>query len=285
MAFVIGRFNLGINGVTILFVFKQMALFGLCYLSVLLLNFIVGKNELTKKSNYEMLLYSLFLLVIVQVTTNNYIIISNFFVLLGIRRMISLRSQIDVKKKLFDAAFWIALATLFYFWSILFFVLIIVSLFLYTDNKVNHWVIPFTGILCVFVIGVAISIIWYDGFFEVFRSLPQWSFNFSTYNTTQFIIAITLLFSFGIWSSLFYIKNIKQKKKGLRPSYYIILIAAFLAFILMILAPEKNGSEFLFLLGPLAIIITNYIESIDDKWFKEFFLAVLIIVPFVLLML
>ena len=190
-----------------------------------------------------------------------------------------------MNKKLFDAAFWIAIATLFYFWALLFFVLIIIALILYADNKLNHWIIPFTGLITVFLIGISTSVVWYDSFFEIFRSLPEVSYDFSSYNSPKYLIGITMLFSFGLWASIFYIKTIKQKKKALRSSFSIVLIMVLVAFFIVILAPNKNGSEFLFMFAPLAIIMANYLESIQEKWFKEVFLSVLIIIPFILLLL
>jgi hypothetical protein len=91
--------------------------------------------------------------------------------------------------------------------------------------------------------------------------------------------------SFGAWSSIFYLNNIKKKKKAFRASFKIIIIAAIIAFLIVIQTPNKNGSEFLFLFAPLAIIITNYIEIIQEKWFKEAFVLVLVIAPFFLLLL
>ncbi|MFD1616189.1 DUF6427 family protein [Gelatiniphilus marinus] len=264
---------------------KQTLLFFVCYISIFVLNFIVDKNNLSQKSNYEVVLYSLFLLALPQTVNNPDIIYANFFVLLGYRRIISLRSQINVKKKLFDAAFWIAIATLFYFWSVLFFLLIIITLLLYTDNNIKHWLIPFTGLLTVFLISISASIIYYGSFFGVFKSLPELSYNFNAYNSTPYIIIITMLFSFGLWAGIFYLNNIKQKKKAFRPSFYVVLFAVLIAFLIIVFAPNKNGSEFLFLFAPLAVILANYIEIIQEKWFKELFFAVIILVPFVILLL
>ncbi len=285
LAFLLANLMLQTEPVTAAYLLKQVLLFFVCYSSILVLNFVVSKNGLTLNNNYEILLFSLFLLAILQTTLNANILFANLFVLLSLRRLLSIRSQINVNKKLFDAAFWIAIATLFYFWAILFFIVIFVALILYTDNKLNHWIIPFTGLLTVFLIGMSFSIIWYDSFFEVFKSLPEVSYNFNSYNSSKYLIAITMLFSFGLWSTIFYIKSIKQKKKALRPSFNIILFSVIIAFLILVLAPEKNGSEFLFMFAPLSIIITNYLESIPEKWFKETFLAVLILVPFVLLLL
>ncbi len=285
LAFVVANLESKEESISVYYILGQATIFLFCYLSILVLNFVVSKNSLTLNNNYEVLLFSLFLLAIKQTTLDVNILFSNLFVLLALRRLLSLRSQISINKKLFDAAFWIAIAALFYFWAILFFILILVSLILYTDNKLNYWIIPFVGLITVFLLGVSLSVLMHNNYFEIFKSLPEVSYDFSNYNSPKYLIAITMLFSFGLWSSIFYVKSIKQKKKALRPSFNIVLVMVILAFSIVILAPKKGGSEFLFLFAPLAIIITNYLENIPDKWFKEVFLSVLIIVPFVLLVL
>ena len=285
LAFIIVRINRINEVITIDFVLKQALVLFIIFGSILLLNFIVNKNSLTNKNNYEIVLFSLFLLFITQTTNHSNVLLSNFFVLLGLRRIVSLRSSKNTKKKLFDAAFWIAVAALFYFWSVLFFVLIILSLILYTDNNIRHWIIPFLGVLSVFIICSSVSVVLYDSFFEIFNLSPGVSYDFSNYNSVQYLIAITVLLSFGVWSSIFYLQNIKKKKKALRSSFKTIILAAVIGFFIVIQAPIKNGSEFLFLFAPLAIIIANYIDIIQEKWFKEIFLAVLVIAPFILLLL
>ena len=124
-----------------------------------------------------------------------------------------------------------------------------------------------------------------DSFFDTFKSLPEVSYNFNSYNSAAYIVAITILLSFGIWSSFYYINSIKEKKKRLEPSFKSVLISAIIGSSIVILAPVKDGSEFLFVFAPLAIIITNYIEIIEEKWFREIFLSSLFILPFVLLLL
>lgn len=285
LAFIVAKFNVVNEAITPRFIVKQTTLFFIICASILLLNFIVSKNSLTKKNNYEMLLFSLFLLTITQTTSHSNILISNFFILLGLRRIISLRSQKNINKKLFDASFWIAIGALFYFWAILFFGLILIAIILYADKNIRHWIIPFLGILTVFTIAVSVSIILYDSYFKLIDVSPEMSYDFSNYNSMKHLVALTVLLSFGIWSSIFYLKNIKNKKKASRASFKIIIVAAITAFFIVILGPVKNGSEFLFLFAPLAIIITNYIETIKEKWFKEVFLLVLVLMPFTLLLL
>ncbi|MEN3323832.1 DUF6427 family protein [Mariniflexile soesokkakense] len=285
LAFLTARTDLIIEPVTGTFVFKQIIVFLICVLTILVFHFIISKNSLTQSNSYEILLFSLFLLTLEQTTINTNILISNLFVLLGLRKIMSLRSQKNIKSKFFDAALCIAIASLLYFWAILFFIAIPFSLIFYSDNNIRHWIIPFIGVATVFSIAVGVSVVAYDDFYEIFKSSRSFSYDFSPYNSTKFLVGITMLFSFGLWSSIFYLQNIKRKKKGLRASFKIVIIAAIIAFVLVLLAPQKNGSEFLFLFAPLAIIITNYIEIVEDKWFKEIFLSVLILIPFLLLML
>ena len=134
LAFILANLKEVKQPIHISYVLSIVLLFFTSYISVLILNFIVTKNKLTQNNNYEVLLYSLFLLLIPMSLHDNNIIFSNFFVLLGFRRLISIQSEKNVNIKLFDSVFWFAIASLFYFWAILFFLLIILTLLIYANN-------------------------------------------------------------------------------------------------------------------------------------------------------
>lgn len=270
---------------TMIYGIKLSASFLCFYFSVLVLDFIVGKNHLSLKSNFEILLFSLFLLAVPQIVLNHNVVISNFLILLALRRIVSMRTSKNVKNKLFDAALLIGFASLFYFWSILFFALIFAALLFYYENHIKNWLIPFFGLIAVFVLTVCYSILFNDDFFSALNLQPQVSFDYSGYNSIQFIVAITMLLSFGIWSSVFYLRSINAKKKTTRSSYKVVFVAAIIGSVIAILSPIKQGSEFLFLFAPFAIVITNYIESIQERWFREVFLVAMIVIPFLLLVL
>ena len=285
LALLYAIFKLDETGFSFLHILKLGLVFLLCYSSILLLDFIVSKNFLSQKSYYEILLFSLFLLTTPQIFLNKDIVLANFFILLALRRIVSLRTQKGLEKKLFDAAFLIGLASLIYFWAILFFPFIFVALLFYSDNQFKDWIIPFLGLLTVFLLAVSYSIIVNNDFFSALNFQPEVSFDISNYNSGRSITTITTVLSFGLWSSLFYLRDIKKKMKTFRPSYKVVFAASVIATLIIILSPNKNGSEFLFLFAPISIIITNYIETIEEKWFKELFLLALIVIPFVLLVL
>ena len=285
LALLYAIFKLDETGFSFLHILKLGLVFLLCYSSILLLDFIVSKNFLSQKSYYEILLFSLFLLTTPQIFLNKDIVLANFFILLALRRIVSLRTQKGLEKKLFDAAFLIGLASLIYFWAILFFPFIFVALLFYSDNQFKDWITPFLGLLTVFLLAVSYSIIVNNDFFSALNFQPEVSFDISNYNSGRSITTITTVLSFGLWSSLFYLRDIKKKMKTFRPSYKVVFAASVIATLIIILSPNKNGSEFLFLFAPISIIITNYIETIEEKWFKELFLLALIVIPFVLLVL
>ncbi|WP_299883725.1 DUF6427 family protein [uncultured Lacinutrix sp.] len=256
-----------------------------CLFSILLLDFIVNKNSLSQTAFYEVILFSFFLLTTPQVFLNYRIVLSNFLILLALRRLISLGTQKDTNKKLFDAGFLIGLASIFHFWAILFFPIAFIALLFYAESEMKKWIIPMLGLIAIIIVSIAYSLIVNDSFFYALHIDPSFSIDLSAYNSIQFIVAITMFLSFGLWSSVSYLRDIKKKKKTFRPSYKIIFIIFIVAGIIMIISPNKNGSEFLFLFSPLAIIISNYIETIEEKWFKELFFILLIVIPFVLLLL
>jgi len=270
---------------TIALFFKQAGLFGVCLMSLFVLDFFVSKNNLTKKNSYKILLFGLCITVLPEVLLNTKILIANLFVLLALRRIVSLRTQKEIKKKLFDAAFWIGMATLLYFWSALFFILIFAALALYTILDIKNWMIPLVGFLTVLIIATSYMILMNMDFENYWNGLISYSFDFTPLNSKRIIIASTLLFSYGIWASFYFLRNLKNKSKTHRPSAIIVIISSLIALVIIAIAPNKNGSEFLFLFAPLAIIMANYLETIEEKWFREGLIYGLILVPIITLML
>ena len=285
LVFVIATFYYLDEPLTITVFIKQTALFIISLTSVFVLDFLSNKNNLTKKNSYKILIFSLFIALLPETYLNPMILIANLFVLLALRRIISLRSNKEIIKKLFDAAFWLSIATLFYFWSILFFILIVVGIILYRVVKIKNWIIPIVGILTVAIIWSSYMIIMGYDLILYFQNLINFSFDISTLNNKRIVISCTIILSYGIWSLLYFIRYLKAKSKKSRPSFIIIIFMIIISLLVVALAPDKNGSEFLFLFAPLSIIITNYLETISEKWFKETLLLGLIATPIIILML
>lgn len=280
VALLIKQPNTALSSFSIL---ARIGLYLIVFASILVLDFVVLKNFLFQKGNYHILLFSLLILSIPQSLLDYKIIISNFCILLALRRVISIRSEKEMIKKLFDSGLLIGVASLFYFWSILFFLVIIFALLFFSETFFKFYLAPFFGLIAVAIMAICLSLVLYNDYLSFFTIKPSVSFDFSNYNTTSYVIAITMLFSYGLWASLFYIRDISKKIRSYRPVYRVLFLFFLIAFTIIILGPNKDGSEFLFLFAPLAVVITNYIEVIEEQWFKELFVGLIIVIPIGLL--
>ena len=278
------RYNAVIEGLSVKTFLLEITMFLVLFSSITVFAFFVNKNNLTHSNSYKILFYALLIAIIPLTLQYNNVLLANLFVLLALRRIFSLRNSLRVKKKLFDAAFWISIAALFYFWAILYFALVFAALLLYSNTQLKNWFVPITGFLTVIIIYLCYTIISMNSFGEILNFIHPLDYNFSAYNSLDFIIGITIILSFAIWSAFFYLRNLRDKQKTYRSSHVLVLYAAFISIIIILIAPSKNGSEFIFLFAPLAIIMANYIESVSEKWFGEIFIWMMILVPFVKLL-
>ncbi len=253
--------------------------------SVFILDFIVSKNNLTQRNSYAIMSLALLLALFPSGLMYQDVIIANVFVLLAFRRLISLQSKLYIQKKLFDAAFWIALASLLYPWAILFFIVIIIAVVYYSQNDVKNVLVPFSAILTVFIILVAYNIIKYDTYFTANTFNFQISTDFSRYNNMANIIALTMILVISVWTMLYFLRVLRDRPKKMKPLYAILTWWYLVAFIIALIAPDKNQSEFMLLMAPLSIIIANYLEVITERWFKESIVILLALTPIIMLLL
>ncbi|WP_340155268.1 DUF6427 family protein [uncultured Winogradskyella sp.] len=252
---------------------------------IFLLDFVVAKNNLSQRNSYAIMTFGLLLGIFPEAMTHLDLLISNLFVFFALRRLISLHTKLNIKKKLFDAAFWITIASFFFFWSILFFALVIVALIYYSQNDFKNIIIPFIGVITAVMLLLIYNVVMYDEYFRTTDFQRFASLDYTAYNSKKSILKLTVLFASFVWTLIYYFKNIPDKNKKLKPSYFIIAWASIIAVLVAIIAPIKNGSEYLFLFAPFSIIMANYIEVISERWFKEVFVALLIITPIIGLML
>ncbi|MUU79050.1 DUF6427 family protein [Winogradskyella endarachnes] len=254
-------------------------------LLVFLLDFIVSKNSLTQQNSYAIMTFGLLLGIFPEAMAHLDLLLSNLFVFFALRRLISLHTKLNIKKKLFDAAFWITIASFFFFWSSLFFALVIVALIYYSQNDFKNIIIPFIGTCTAIILLLIFNVLVHDAYFRSTDFERYASLDYTVYNSKTGIIKLTLLFTYLVWTLIYYFKSIPDKNKKLKPSYFIIAWACTIAVLVAIIAPIKNGSEYLFLFAPFSIVMANYLEVISERWFKEVFIALLILAPIISLLL
>ena len=250
---------------------------GLFY--VFITDFVISKNDLTKRNSYGIMLLALFFVIFPEVFGNINIMVANLLVLFALRRLFSLHTKRDLTKKFFDAVFWIALSTLFYTWAVLYLFVVFIALGYYWQNEGKYIAVSLFGVVTVFILLVLYNIVFKDQYLSQTNFDFSYGFDFSDYNSLSEIIKLTVVVALYLWSLILYLKNTSEKNKTLKPIHTLITLASFIAIIIAVLAPVKNGNEIVFFMLPFSIIVANYIETIDKLWFKEMLVVLLILVP------
>jgi hypothetical protein len=120
--------------------------------SFFLMNFMTKRNGLTKDSSYTILFFLLLLLLFPSIFADSKLLFANFFLLMAMRRLLSLQTLKSPKEKIFDASMWIFIASLFHFWCILFVILVYVSIIFHVSRDYRNWLLPFVAFFTTVVI-------------------------------------------------------------------------------------------------------------------------------------
>ena len=237
--------------------------------------FIITKNDLTQKNSFAALYLCLFIGIIPQFFLTPIVMLSNLFVLLGLRRIFSLKKNLNTKKKLFDAGFWIALATIFYHWAILYFVPLFVAILMITSDYFKNTFAVFFGALSVSLTAF-LYIFFLNKDFDIWLKLmPQINLDLSIYYDLITFFPLAILLTSSLWgiSSLFNRMVFKTSKS--RFVYFILLFALVIGLIIPLVSENKSMADFIFLVFPLAIVMANNTEQTHSQWLPSVFILLL----------
>ena len=270
IVFIITTLSITSDILTLNILIKRLILLTLLVSTLFVVNFIVRKNGLTKNNSYVILLLVFCFAMFPYSTLNSQLLATHFLLLLAYRRIYSLRTSKDIKEKIFDASFWIGIATLIYPWSFLYLPLVFAAIFYFNKLTFKNTFIPIVGFITpIFIYGVYLLLI--DNF-ETFDLKLVSSLSILGYNSFKLLIPIALISGFLIWTIFPATIKIITVNNEFRASWFLVLFHLLISVLVIFPAPIKNGSEFLFLFFPTAIIFTNYLQIIEEKWFKEVFL-------------
>jgi len=237
--------------------------------SLFITNFITKRNGLSKDNSYSALFFVAFLLFIPKVFTDSSIVISGFFVLLAMRRLISMKSLVTPKEKIFDASLWIFIAALFHFWSILFIVIVFVSIVFHVSGDYRNWVLPFIAFFAVGIVFLFFSLLFDKTWIYLIWNQIEVDFTFFYLERSAANAALIL---YGLFSFVFLIAMLLTLSK--RPiimlaSYKKVIYIFLISLLIYVVSPEKNNALLLFSIMPLSILATAYVEISRDTVLKE----------------
>lgn len=258
----------------------QVIVLAVLMFSFFMVNFIVKRNKMTGANSFAILFYVLLMVVFPETLADNYAIGCSFFMLLALRRLISIRSLKDIKLKILDATLWTMAASLCYDWAVLYLFLIIIAIYIYEPKNVRNWLVPIAGIFVFFMITYTLSILvgnteflWEHYRFELNLESSRFM---DLAKSAKRVIYIILISITGLYSFL------KLSKVGVGKIVTLRLVA--LSFLIgLVLEVLLSGSEahpLMLTFFPAVVFLTNYVESIKKPNIKEIILMASIIVPF-----
>ncbi|MFV8368816.1 DUF6427 family protein [Flavobacterium sp. LB2R40] len=257
-------------------ILKKGSLLCILLASIFITSFVAKKNGLSKDSTYTVFFYVLFLLFFPSVLDNTNLIISNFFILLALRRLISLQSLKASKEKIFDASLWIFLAALFHFWSIVFIVLVFISIIFHVSRDYRNWILPFIAFFVAGIMFLLYATIFNLNVIEyIIKSIEvNFEINYFTNNYQNGALSIYATIALFFVVSMFV--TLSNRPQLLHTSFKKVIASFFIGILIYVISANKSNDLLVFTFAPLAIMATSHIEMPQLRLKQEMVLFVLI---------
>jgi hypothetical protein len=263
---------------------SPILIISLLVFSLFVIDFIAKRNQITQQHHYVILFFSVFVTMFPSILEDLSIVWANFFVLLGFRRLVSIKSLKNVKLKIFDATLWFIVASLFFEWAFLFIVLVFIVIGKFASKDFKNWIVPVIALLTVAVLFLAYAVWFYD----IDLALSVFSFNvhidFESLLTPSVLFPLIFLLLLTALSIVMYLLKKKIQSNIKQATMVVVIQFLIIAFIIIGLNISGRTSVMIFALFPIAIFSSNYVQKIKKKWFKEAFLVLVVLLPFLTLL-
>jgi len=259
-----------------LMIFQKVGLLSLLLGSVFMANFVSKKNGLSKDSSYTIFFYLLFLLFFPSILDNINLIFSNLFILLALRRLLSLQSLTASKEKIFDASLWIFVASLFHFWSIIFIVLVFISIMFHVARDYRNWILPFIAFFAVGIIFTFFSLAFDINGIEYINRSVKTSFEINYFTNNYQNAALSIYATVALFFAISMFATLSSRPLVLHSSFKKIIASFFIGVLIFLVSSNKSNDLLIFTIAPLAMMATAHIEMPQLRLKQEMVLVVLI---------
>ncbi len=245
--------------------------------SIFLTSFIGKRNGLTKDTGYTAIFFFLLLLFFPTILNNLNLLLANFFILLALRRLISLQSRKAAKEKIFDASLWIILASLFHFWAILFLILVFLSILLSVSRDYTNWVLPFIAFFVVAVFFAFFTTYSNINAIKYFEEITQSDFAIDYFTNSNQNLAFSIYVSVVLFFVFSMMITLSHRPSTTQISYKKMIASFFIGVIVFLVSANKSSDILVFTIAPLAVLASAHLDYSQTNFKKEIvFIAVLL---------
>lgn len=248
------------------------------YMELFLLNFMIRKNHITANNAYAALFFVILMGVFPNTMFHWEVFVAHVLILFALRRILSIRSLVAMKLKIFDASLWILIASFFNDWLLLFLFILGLAIYFYQASHYRNWLI----------IGVAISaylllIFAWIGGPQIAQFLSK-HYVFTTSFNLDFVSfsqgkALVLFVVLTLIAAALNYKNLSKSVLGRLLSIRLVLFSFLVGVAVALLQFSTEPANILFAFFPAAILMSNALEEIKRKWIKNALLWIGLVLP------
>ncbi|TLP80766.1 DUF6427 family protein [Maribacter sp. ACAM166] len=247
--------------------------------SVFVVDFVVKRNKLTGSNSYAILYFTLLFVIFPESLGDSDAIFTSFFLLLAMRRLLSIKSLKNIKLKIFDAGLWICVSSIFYEWAILYLILVFVAIYIYEPKNIRNWLIILSVGICFFMILYGTLVLLDETSF--LNNHYHFTVDFNSLFPIKWWsnIKLTLYALFNIGLGFWIFIHLNKAGMGKFVVMRLIGLSFIIGLVVNILVTSENTNAVIITFFPSVVYIVNYLESVKKPKFLELILILSIVVP------
>ena len=205
------------------------------------------------------------------------VIMANFFIIFSLIQIFDTYKIEKVFSNFFNSGFLISVASLFYFNSIYFIVIVWIGLLIIRDFNFREWIITFIGIITPYFIAFAIYFVFDDINIFLINIQKNLAFEKTMIQYNQYDIAFFSYVVLITVISIFYLITIFNTQKISTRHYYLTFIFFIcLIIVLFVLSPSASAELIYTISIPLTFILSNYLLNSTSLLFTEIIFTLLV---------
>ena len=256
---------------------KKIGFLPLFLILFFLVRFINRKNYLSGQSGFVLLFLAMLFGIFPETMNVGNVFISHLALLFGFRRLYSIKSNKQVKQKIFDFGFWVGIASMFYMWSSIFLLLIFVAIIELKKNEIRNFIIPIVGYIT--PLFLVFTYFFMTNGADAFFNKLIFEYNIDYLPPTK-LFSIPILLTLSIIAIVYISVKINSLTHELKPVWIQVIFHLLLGIIIFYIAPIKDNTSLLFLFLPLSIILANFVELIPENIRKEVIVIGILLLSF-----
>ena len=254
-------------------------------LTVIGVSFIVRRSKVTEYNSLPMLFYVVIACSFAVFFDDSHLVIANFFVLLSAYKLIYLNPEKKPSLDFYNASLMVAVGALFDPMSIVFLLAVGMGVYMNDKGALKDWLALLAALLTAFMLLGSWSAIQGEGIWVGFTLWKEVSlFDFSTFDWRVHGWFLGFLVFFVLLAFFFNISQGHQVVGKIIP-LRLISVYLFLAVVLFVLRGVERPATLMYAYFPACILAAFYTENIQKVLWKQIFLVLALLIPFITLIL